>query len=136
MATLKRATHSKPRLNFKSRLLTSFCCLAQFAGRGGNSRSYPFADEKFELVSCHPSRFPSTPFSPARSCHRRGLHRIFMSPCAPFLPHIYATAACHRPDMDLARETFSTLALPAENPQPARSDPFLFEDDASCSIAV
>lgn len=80
-------------------------------------------DEKFELVSrCRfhpPARPPARPslrssFRHPSSCHRRGLHRIFMSSRAPFLPHIYATAA--RPDTDLAREAFSTLAFPAENP--------------------
>jgi len=83
-------------------------------------------DEKFELVSrrrSRPSRVSTVPFSPPLSCHRRGLHRIFMSSRAPFLPHIYATAA--RPDTDLAREAFSTLAFPAESPAAITS---LFED--------
>lgn len=70
---------------------------------------------------------PATPFSPPLSCHRRGLHRIFMSPRAPYFPHIYATAA--QPDTDLARETFSTLAFSAKNPSDASSS--LFENDRS-----
>lgn len=45
-----------------------------------------------------------------------------MSPRAPYLPHIYATAA--QPDTDLARETFSTLAFSAENPLDAGLVPY------------
>jgi len=81
------------------------------------------------------ARFPAphhtvtlaTPFSSLLSCHRRSLHRIFMSPRAPYFPHIYATTA--QPDTDLARETFSTLAFSAKNSSEAGSS--LFEDDCS-----
>lgn len=113
-----KGRHSEPCLNFKSRLLTSFCRLAQFSPRR-KFVELPFADEKFELVSRRRSLsaapFRANPFSPPLSCHRRGLHRIFMSPRAPFLlPHIYATTA--QPDTDLARKTFSTLTSPAKDP--------------------
>lgn len=94
-----------------------FCRLAQFSPRR-KLAELPFVDEKFKLVSrrrSYPLAHVSTaPFSLSLSCHRRGLHRIFMSSRAPFLPHIYATTA--RPDTDLAREAFSNARFSRGKP--------------------
>lgn len=53
----------EPCLNFKSRLLTSFCRLAQFSPRR-KFTELPFADEKFELVFQRRSRRRPRPRNP------------------------------------------------------------------------
>lgn len=97
-----KGRHSKPRLNFKSRLLTSFCAFssilaaAEIQGvtlRGWEIRARFPAPSSPSLPSAH--NLPPPLSLPLRRpfCHRRSLHRIFMSPRAT-VPPSYLCNGC------------------------------------------
>lgn len=119
---------SEPCLNFKSRLLTSFCRLAQFSPRR-KFTELPFADEKFKLVSqcrSHRRPRPRNPYftSPVLSSAGSSSH-FHVAAC--FVPPSYLCNGCTTGHGSRQRNVFQ-----AHFSRPPDAGSSLFED--SCPV--
>lgn len=118
----------EPCLNFKSRLLTSFCRLAQFSPRR-KFTELPFADEKFELVFQSRSRRrprPRNPYftTPVLSSAGPSSH-FHVAAC--FVPPSYLCNGCTTGHGSRQRNVFQ-----ARSSRPLNAGSSLLED--SCPV--